>query len=550
MSTIAILPDHVVRRIQAGEVVERPASAAKELLENAIDAGAGSVRVSIERGGRDLIMVEDDGCGMDVNDIVLCTMPHATSKLDGEGGLDRVSTYGFRGEALSALATVGELTVSSRARNGDTGWRVKALRGDVPQAMPCSRPAGSTSVEVSGLFASHPARLAFLRPVRTEVAAIRAVVENAALAQPEIAFSLESDGRRLLSLHRTTQQERIAAIAGARMVQNSVCLASSQDGMSISGLVGVPGWRGHTAAGQRFIVNGRPVSDRVLANALKSAFTDLSALNAPAAIVLLTVPSKDVDINCHPAKTEIRFREPGHVHTFVRAAVRQSLAGQSAPAAAALAQNAVMAAAPVMVGEEHGDRSILPLGRAVGIVMEGYGLSEGPSGLIVCDLHALAERAAYERLVAQTMQEGVQSRILALPMMVESGHAACAAVEEAAVALSRMGFAVHAMDDTALSVSEVPAFLPDHLVQSTVRRLADELAADMHSDGAEDALRRMCASLACHAAFRFGDDVSLEELDGMLRDFERTPNVATCMHGRPTFMALDRRSLDRMFSRR
>ena len=550
---IRILPDHVVRRIRAGETVGRPASAAKELVENALDAGALRIQVDVEDAGRSLLMVEDDGCGMIPEDLVLCGLPHATSKISDERGLLCVSTYGFRGEAMASLATVAELTVSSRVRGANTGWRVKFGVPGLVEAEPCSRPAGTTLVEVRDLFAAHPARLAFLKAPKTELAAIRSVIENAALSRPQTAFILNSGGRQILSYPPADPASRIAAVAAGGLAANSLQVDHSAGTMHLRGLAGLPAWRGHAGGGQRFLVNGRPVQDRTLAQALRAAYSDLSGASAPSAILMLELPPGEVDVNCHPAKAEVRFRDAAAVHAFVRTAVRTALSGGAAPAVSAMAYAVRQAASLAMVPvdlDENTDRRLLPLGKAVGLVLDGYTVAETLQGLVLIDTHAMAERAAYERLLSGALDGGAEARRLGSPVMLDVGAEAAAAVEEEAGALLQLGFDLHAIDGTALCVAAVPSFLPDRLVEDAVRSIAADLAGHSPSGAARDVLADICARMACHAAFRFGDDATPEQLDAMLREFERTPHISTCMHGRPTVMALPLADLQRGFGRR
>lgn len=545
---VRILPEHVVRRIRAGEVVERPASAIKELVENALDAGARTIRIQVEGGGRARIWVEDDGCGMDHDDLRLSMERHATSKIGEDFDLHALNTRGFRGEALAALSAVADVTISTRARDSDCGWSMTSGPSGTTEPCPCAARAGSTLVVADRLFGAHPARLAFLKSARIEMSHVRTAVEDAALSSPATTFFLEADGRPVLSLRQSSWEERVKAVMGDEFASNSVSFSEGAPGMSVRGMMGLPSWKGHASGAQRLLVNGRPVGDKILSAAIRSAFSDMSGTSRPAGILDLRIDPAAVDVNCHPSKAEVRFRDAGGVSAFVRNSVRNTLAGGAPQASAAMSQAAARAAVPLVIGET-GDRRRLPLGRALGIVLGGYAVCECADGVVLVDLHAAAERAAYEKLLAQALGSGIPGRALSLPLVIDVGHLAVAAVEAREDDFSKMGMRMHALDDTCISVMEIPDFVPDASAVELAGEVASALAADPHALPLEDLLSRTCASMACHAAFRFGDDIEPERLDALLREFEQTPRMSTCMHGRPIFATIARDQMRGLFGR-
>jgi DNA mismatch repair protein MutL len=545
---IQVLPGHVVSRIRAGEVIERPAAAVKELMENSADAGATEVKVSIASGGRKCLSVEDNGCGMPMEDLELAAERHATSKLDGRFDLGEIRTYGFRGEALAALASVSTLSIATRPLHSDCGWRLTSGPSGTRTFEPCARPAGSTLVTAADLFGSHPARAAFLKSDRAELAAVRATVETAALANPSIAYSLLADNRQILAFKAASWEERAAAVMGMTFMQNSLAFHKSGDGCRVRGIVGLPAWRGHASAGQRFYVNQRPVQDRVLASAVRSAFADVSGERSPAIILDVSVEPGLLDVNVHPAKEAVRFRQAEAIQAFIKETVRDALAGTAPIGAPALAAAAALAAVPLSIGDA-GVRERLPLGRAMGLAAGGYTVSASMDGIIVIDTHAASERMAYERLMAQAVTNGIPSRRLRSPIVVDVGAVGTALIEQRLHGLKALGLDVDILDDVSVTVLAVPSFVLEAEARQLILDVAASLLDDPFSSPVEGLLSKVCSSLSCHAAFRFGDEATLEELDTLLRSFESTPRIGTCMHGRPTFTSLTRQSLETLFRR-
>jgi DNA mismatch repair protein MutL len=545
---IRILPEAVVRRIRAGEVIERPASAVKELVENAIDAGATRVTVRLDGAGTGQIVVEDDGEGMAPEDLVLAPLRHATSKLGDDADPATSGTLGFRGEALAAMSAVANLRIVSRTAAGDHAWALEASADGCSEPRPAARARGTT-VEASGLFSGHPARAAFLKSPRREVAAVREAVEALALARPDTRFSLVSDGSPLLDLAPGRWEDRARSVMGTAFAENSVSFSAHGECGTVRGLASLPAWPGHARGGQRFLVNGRVVRDRTLASALRAAYADLSGEQSPSAFVDLRVDPARADVNVHPAKAEVRLRDPEAVHVLVKGAVRSALAGEGPSCAPALAAMATRAARPADLSGAADGRA-LRLGRPLGVVMGGYAVCEAGDRMLLVDLHAACERAAYERLRADLARGPVAVRVLPRPIVVEVGHPAAAAVSEREDALASLGLLVGALDGGTVAVRGIPAILGDTDAASLVARVAAGLAADPCSDPLGEASDRTCATLACHAAWRFGDGASIAELDAMLRDIESTPMIGTCMHGRPTVIEIGATAMASMFGRR
>lgn len=540
------LPEHVVRRIRAGEVVDRPASLVKELIENSLDAGASAIKVEILGAGTTRILVSDDGCGMSAEDLTLCTERHATSKFDGDD-IDLVATLGFRGEALAAASAMARITIRTRRPLDDHAWMIVAEDGRCGVAEPCSGVPGTT-VEALGLFSSHPARAGFLSSPRYETSRIAEVVEAAALTRPDVAFSLKVNGKVVYSFPVADWDRRVSTVIGVNFFNSSLPFQGGAEGMTVRGRIGSPNWSGHGNVNQMLVVNGRPVRDEVVASALKAAFAPLSRETAPAAIVELWLPTGLVDINVHPTKAAVKFRHPLAVHELVRSAASSALSGGGTLAASVLSAAALLAAQPVRLGAG-GDSRRLPLGRALGLTMGTYIVSEAVDRLILTDAHAAHERIVHERLKALALAEGVPTRRLPMPVVVEVGDKAAALVELRADALGRLGLGVQILDGGVVAINSIPAVLPDSGARDLMESVAKGLLADAGSDPLGQRLDEICALVSCHAAIRDGDDVSPERADLLLRELEATPNNSTCMHGRPLSIFLPIGGVAKLFGR-
>jgi DNA mismatch repair protein MutL len=564
--TIRLLPPAVADRIAAGEVVERPASVVKELTENALDAGASRIAVAIEGGGTTRITVEDDGAGIAPGELALAVERHATSKLADER-LIEIATLGFRGEALPSIGAVARLEIVSRALGSDTGAMIAVEAGAKGEVRPAAAPPG-TRVTVRDLFFATPARLKFLKTARTEAEACVQVVRRLALAHPRVGFTVTLDGREALAAPPADRARRIAALI-PDLAQHAVDVSSERGSVGLAGVIGPPSLTRATATEQHLMVNGRPVADRLLKTALRVAYGDLIAQGRhPLAVLALTLPPEAVDVNVHPAKAELRFREPDAVRGFVIAALRSALgtartvapapsarwspplrlaaAASSVAEAPALPLAAPPLARPVPVAPppEH------PLGAARAQLLNTYIVAETADGAVVLvDQHAAAERLAHEALRRALETGGVARQTLLSPEVVELSPAASEAVLARADELATLGLAVEPFGGAVL-VRAVPAPLAGCDAAALLRDIAEELADTGETTMLRVRIDAVLARMACHGSLRAGRRLTQAEMDALLRQIEATPNSGTCSHGRPTWIRLTRAELERLFGRR
>lgn len=603
MPEIRRLPDDLVNRIAAGEVVERPASALKELVENAIDAGARSIAVRLDSGGLDRIEVTDDGCGMTPPEIALALERHATSKLPDEH-IERVMTLGFRGEALPSIASVAKLTIESRPRSGGDGdgWRRVVDHGAVVADEPAALPYG-TRIRVERLFAQVPARRKFLRSPRSEFAACRDAVQRLAMARPEIGFTLEHDGRRVLSVSQTdVLAQRVAAIIARELAQDGVVIDAQREAVKLTGVAGLPTFNRGVADHQYLFVNGRPVKDRLLIGAVRGAYSDMLARDRHAVLALfLDVPPEDVDVNVHPAKTEVRFRDPAFIRGFMVSALRHALdtSGQrsaQSPSASAMGQWQTEPvesvpivqpsiaslfdrdhAAPTQRLGEAGrlwrgyEQSLMmqpaaraevaeqaapvaadyPMGVARGQVAQTYIVAEAEDGLVIVDQHAAHERLVLERLKAAGAGDGMASaQTLLMPEVIELDEVDCDRLEARAEQLAGFGLTLERFGPSAVLVRSVPQALAGGDVTALVRDVADDLAQNGDALLLGERLDHVLATMACHGSVRAGRSLSVAEMNALLREMEVTPRSGQCNHGRPTWVKLDLKSVEKLFGRK
>lgn len=580
-----------INRIAAGEVIERPASAVKELVENAIDAGASSIEIVAQNGGLSLLRVTDDGCGMDETDLALAVERHATSKLPC-GNLQDIRTLGFRGEALPSLGAVGTLRIVTRPGNLSRGYELTVERGRKSAVRPAAARPG-TCVEVHDLFAATPARLKFMKSERAENAAIADVVKRLALACPHIGFSLTVGERASLALVRADPHEenavrhRLSRIMGRDFAEGAEPVSLERDGISLSGFAGRPTLNRPDGSLQYLFVNGRPVKDRLLLSAIRGAYQDFIPRGRyPLAALFLDVPVEDVDVNVHPAKAEVRFREASLIRSLVVSALRESLrlgasvtakpfSGSSlAPAKAEQQAEAFQFRAPLRMPSQPYDADssansfaerpqpeLVPgagledepiqerLGIARAQLHKTYILSETAGGVILVDQHAAHERIVYEKLKAALAGGRIARQLLLIPEIVEMAEDDVALVLECRDRLAESGLVLEAFGPGAVIVRETPSLLGQADLQSLVRDLAHELADNANS-GLEAKLHAICATMACYGSVRAGRAMRIDEMNALLREMEATPNSAQCNHGRPTFVELSRGDLERLFERR
>lgn len=578
--SIRRLPLHLVNRIAAGEVVERPASACKELVENAIDAGATRIAITLREGGIEALAVADDGCGMTAADIALALERHATSKLPDDH-IDRVETLGFRGEALPSIASVARVTIESRAAGGE-GWRTIVDNGATVADGPASAPPG-TRVTVDALFARVPARQKFLRSARSEYAACLDVVRRLAMAQPHVAFSLDHDGRRVLSVAAQDASARVAALTDRALADNSVRVDTTRGSLGLTGIAGLPTFNRGIADHQYLFVNGRPVRDRLLIGAVRGAYADLLARDRhPLLALFIAVPSDEIDVNVHPAKTEVRFRDPAAVRALIVGGLRAALdaAGhrsgqraelgtlashampppasyhyQSPPQAAVWDRSTSFTAAPQAREPDAPDAgppdpAAYPLGAARAQIAATYIVAETAEGMILVDQHAAHERITLERLKRARAGEGVARQALLFAQVVELDEPACDRLEDAAPALSALGLDLERFGPAAMLVRATPAALGQPDVRALLTDLADELAAFGQALRLGERLDHVAATIACHGSVRAGRVLTLTEMNALLRDIEATPHAGQCNHGRPTWVKLATGDLEKLFGRK
>ncbi len=609
--SIRRLPEHLVNRIAAGEVVERPASALKELVENAVDAGATRIAVALSAGGLDRIEVADDGCGMTAADIALALERHATSKLPDED-IEAVATLGFRGEALPSIASVARLTIESRPAGGE-GWARVVDNGAVVRDGPAAVPPG-TRVVVEDLFARVPARRKFLRSARAEFAASVDVVKRLAMARPDIAFSLDHDGRRVLStVAGDDRPMRVAALTDRALAANSVAVDLEREGFVLGGVAGLPTFNRGIADHQYLFVNGRPVKDRLLIGAIRGAYAEMLPRDRHAVVALfLDVPASEVDVNVHPAKTEVRFRDPQMVRGLIVSGLRRALdaAGHRSqrPTEAALGmwrqeptatdpypseiprhpsegwglvpqtrmephETPAFAGVTQAAGSRLFDRRQtfftpppqaraepawapppeaidFPLGVARGQVAKTYIVAEATDGLILVDQHAAHERLVLERMRTALVGGRVAAQALLLPEVVELDEPACDRLEARAGELSDFGLDLERFGPRAMLVRATPALLGQADPTGLVTDLADELAAFDEALSLRERLDAIAGTIACHGSVRAGRILSVAEMNALLREMEATPHSGQCNHGRPTWVKLAHGDIERLFGRR
>jgi len=595
------LDESAVNRIAAGEVVERPASAVKELVENALDAGATRIAISYADGGKTLIRVVDDGCGIAEQQLPLALARHATSKIDGSDLLN-IHTFGFRGEALPSLGAVGRLTITSRVE-GATSAAAISVNGGVTSAIRPAALTRGTVVELRDLFYATPARLKFMRSDRAEVQAIADIVKRLAMAEPFVGFTLtdvSAGGAGRVTFRSDPQtgdlfdalHGRLRQILGAEFAENALPIDAEREGISLTGYSALPTYSRGAAVAQFLFVNGRPVRDKLLVGALRGAYSDfLSRDRHPAAALFLECDPMQVDVNVHPAKAEVRFREPGIARGLIVSALRHALAeaghrasstvatatlgafepehaGSGAPVyqmdrpSSAALSRAFQAQAPgfaetqaVFARVEQPETDTLhalqdrPLGAARGQVHENYIIAQTQDGMVIVDQHAAHERLVYERLKAQMAESGVRAQALLIPEIVELSPEDCTRLLAVAGDLSTLGLTIEAFGGSAVCVRETPAIMGEVNAEAMVRDILDELADLGETQTVRDRIEAILSRVACHGSIRSGRRMTAEEMNALLREMEATPHSGQCNHGRPTYVELKLSDIERLFGR-
>ncbi len=565
------LPESLVNRIAAGEVVERPAAALKELIENALDAGATRIEAAWREGGQALIRVADNGGGMTKDELALSIERHATSKLPDED-LWNIHSFGFRGEALPSIGAVARLSLASRKAGADEAWEIQVEGGKTLPPRPCSLTVG-TVVEVRDLFFATPARLKFLKSARTESEALRDVVEKLAMAHPQVEFVLQEDDKRAVRWGLTLEgkRERLAQILGAEFMDNAAALDLAREDWSVHGFASVPTWHRPTTREQYLFVNGRPVRDKLLLGAVRGAYGDtLPSGRHPAVVLFLDLPVREVDVNVHPTKAEVRFRDSQKARGLIVTAIRQALSGGAAQfTSSTLAPQALQAfqsetpVAPRSFFAEHSFapaarvteaalpqiQSIGRLGAAVAQVHETFIIAQTPESLVIVDQHAAHERIVYEKMKEALASGKVKRQILLIPDVVEMDEAAAARLLEASEDLARLGLVIESFGGAVL-VRETPALLGQMNMKDLLRDLAEELAENEASRALSQKLEALLSRMACHGSVRSGRKMNVDEMNALLRQMEATPSSAQCNHGRPTYVEMSLNDLLKLFDRK
>ena len=605
------LDDAAINRIAAGEVVERPASAVKELVENALDAGASRVEVCYADGGKTLIRVTDNGCGIAADDLPLALSRHATSKIDGSDLLD-IHTFGFRGEALPSLGAVGRLSITSRIPGSEAAV-IRVAGGAMEPVKPAALSEG-TVVELRDLFFATPARLKFLRTDRAEAQAITDVVKRLAMAEPHVGFVLRDvsgGGEGRVTFRADPEQGdmfdalhgRLGTILGREFAENALAIDAERDGLRLTGYAALPTYSRGAAVAQFLFVNGRPVKDKLLTGALRAAYFDfLSRDRHPAAALFVSCDPHLVDVNVHPAKSEVRFREPGTARSLIVSGLRHALSGAGHRASTTVAGATLDAMRPeAPVGTPEGAPRIyqmdrpsmgarpmtyqpqtpmpetpgfaemstpsarfepvteapeapqpteaLPLGAARAQLHENYIIAQTETGIVIVDQHAAHERLVYEKLKRQMAENGVASQALLIPEIVELSAGDTARLLEVAEDLAKLGLVIEPFGGSAIAVRETPAILGEVNAGDMIRDVLDELADLGDSQTVQARIEAVLSRVACHGSIRSGRWMRAEEMNALLREMEATPHSGQCNHGRPTYVELKLSDIERLFGR-
>ena len=606
--TIRLLSEDTINRIAAGEVIERPANTVKELVENALDAAATRIDITVIRGGRDLIRVTDNGTGMSPEEMLLCIERHATSKLPDDS-LDKIASLGFRGEALPSIASVSRLRITTRKEGYEEATSIFIEGGKKHPIEPAPMGVG-TKVEVRDLFFATPARLKFLKTDRTETSQALDVVKRLSMVFPEVSFTFENENKMLFKAGAQqgyffeASLKRLGVILGAQFVENSIEINAEREGLKLSGFAGLPTYNRGNAQHQYLFVNGRPVRDKLLAGAVRGAYMDYLARDRyPILVLFLDVPPEFVDVNVHPAKAEVRFQDAGLVRSLIVSALRHGLVEAGHKASTTVASSALHSFQPGYVSnigegrpslpkgfvfsqnmqppykanpQSHSQFSLdgggetlmpsarnfqnetasdqvltaAPLGAARGQVHETYIVSQTEDGLVIVDQHAAHERLVYERMKSSLMENGVERQILLIPEVVDLDEEAIHLLEGRFCELEELGLQMEVFGPGAVIVREVPKLMGQGNIAGLVRDLADELQGMDLALSLKERLEEICSTMACHGSVRAGRRLTAEEMNALLREMEATPHSGQCNHGRPTYVELKLKDIEKLFGRR
>lgn len=600
---IRYLPETLINQIAAGEVVERPSAALKELVENSIDAGATQIQIDVKSGGKAQMVISDDGDGMSAEELVAAVDRHATSKLPGDDLLN-IKALGFRGEALASIAAVSRLKIETREKGGEA-WEISVEAGKKSEIKPSSHPQG-TRIEVRDLFYATPARLKFLKTERAEYMAIKDTVQRLAMAYPHVGFTLNHDGSKTLKLPVTLDPKaRLAAILGKEFGENAIEIKAEREGITLSGFAGLPTLHRGTAQYQYLFVNGRAVKDKLLTGCVRGAYADvLHRGRHPMVALFVNLPSENVDVNVHPAKAEVRFQDPGLVRGLIVSALKHAIhehgfetsstvsqatlgafrpshapasmpfsRGRSTSSYGGYSSHGNLAEAQSMLYEpeptarhEHINEPhevyefqnaqeqapiSYPLGAARAQIHENYIIAQSENGLVIVDQHAAHERLVYERFKSQLAESGVEKQGLLTPEIVEFDEGSLARVLEYQEQLSKLGLEIEPFGQGALAVQTIPALLSSKCdIQKLVGDIADEIAEHDNADTLEERLNEILSTMACHGSIRSGRRMNADEMNALLRQMEDTPLSGQCNHGRPTYVTLSLSDIEKLFGRR
>jgi DNA mismatch repair protein MutL len=578
------LPSHLINQIAAGEVVERPASVVKELLENSLDAGASDVQIDIMAGGQKLVRIRDNGAGISKAELSLALSRHATSKISSLDDLEAVASLGFRGEALPSIASVTRLSLTSKTADQDTAWQVEADNGELSEPRPAAHPTGTT-IEVHDLFYNTPARRKFLRTERTEFGHIEKWIRRLALSRPDVAITLTHNRRPILQMKGATSDEgrrqRLAKICGETFAEHAIFLQHETDGIALSGWIGLPTFNRSQPDMQYWFVNGRSIGDRSLAHAVKHAYRDvLFHGRFPAYVLYLTVDPATVDANAHPAKHEVRFRDGRRIHGVVSQAVETALretrpGGHNVtPMPASLPpafnqgsmvlRDQIQAsgpavrerlaaydrfASPTATAMPDASTDVPPLGFAIAQLAGVYVLAENRNGLIIVDMHAAHERIVYEKLKAAFDDKQIVKQPLLVPVSVSVSENEANLIESSSDTLQQIGLVADRSGPTTLVIREMPGLLKDADAEALLRDVLSDLAEAGQSNRVADACHDFLATMACHNSVRANRILTINEMNALLREMEVTKHADQCNHGRPTWTAISMSDLDRLFLR-
>ena len=581
MNIIKKLPENLINQIAAGEVIERPSSALKELLENSIDANATEIDIYITDGGKTLIEVVDNGKGMTANDLKMCLQRHATSKIT-DGDLVNINSLGFRGEALPSIGSIADISIDSHDVNKNESWNISVINNTLKDIEPSVIREG-TKVTIRDLFSKVPARLKFLKTNGTEVRYCKEIVKHLAMSHPNIAFSFHTDAKKIFYWNKSeginflSTKKRLKQVMGEDFINSSVSLEEERPGMLLVGMVGMPTLNRNTGREQYLFVNNRPVKDRSLIGALRAAYKGLMEHNRfPVAVLFLDILPSDVDINVHPAKSEVRFKDAGRVRSLIINGVRNSLEGAGLSTASEIS-NALLNKMNInsnSINEvnnnfnlnniqispssrllDHNESDVFekeityPLGAAIAQTHGTYIISETKNGIILIDQHAAHERIVLEKIRAGFLNQNMQKQILLIPEIVELAEEYFEAIISNIEKLTKLGLIIEKFDKKAVLIREHPAILDKVNFSVLINDIAEEIIHFGSEFILSERLDNICGNMACHSSIRAGRSLLNSEMNALLREMENTPNSSQCNHGRPTFIKLDIKDIEKLFGR-